>query len=159
MNMTLALNPSDVDNRNNTESLHQNRVVAISDNGTVIIEKTIQNSLESSLNPLVTHDHDMLERPKIDSVSSFGSSSSAFTSFRRRIDSVESFASASSAFSLVPKTSHASQLFRHSTSIFRKNEHPKGIILHPQTQGRPIVEFKFDFNDEEIPDYLLVPIL
>ena len=147
---------------NSNDCVNKNFVTVISyapDNDSRIIDNITHNSLESSLNSLTIHDHGMPETSRIEPVGSFASSSSAFTSFRRRIDSADSFASASSAFSLVPRTSDPSQPSRNIASIFRKNDHPRGIIVHPQRKGRPVVEFRFDYNDDDIPDCLLVPIL
>ena len=160
--MTLAQNTNTVGIQNNMESAHQNEITLISyapDNDTRTIENSLQRSLESSLNSLTIHDHGMPQEPWIESVDSFASSSSAFASFRRRIDSVESFTSTSSAFSLVPRTFDPLDSSRNSASIFRKNNHSRCIVVHPQTTGRPIVELSFDPNNDEIPDHLLVPIL
>lgn len=97
--------------------------------------RTIDNfhtqSLESSLYGLSIEDHGMPTR--------------------ERFGSLDSFESSSSAFSLAPRTFNPTK----SRSLPPTSHKTSGIILHPQTKGRPVVEFVFD----DIPDQLMVPTL
>ena len=88
-------------------------------------------SLESSLYGLSIEDHGMPTR--------------------ERFGSFDSFESSSSAFSLAPRTFNPTK----SRSLPPTSHKTSGIIVHPQTKGRPVVEFVFD----DIPDQLMVPSL
>ena len=74
---------------------------------------------------------------------------------RDRFGSFDSFASASSAFSLAPRTSNPGSESRGFSPISEKKSPPKGIIVHPQSKGRPVLELVLD----DIPDQLMVPTL
>ncbi len=73
---------------------------------------------------------------------------------RERMNSFDSFASNSSTFSLAPRTSYPSESRRFGT-MPEKKSFPKGVIVHPPTKGRAVVEFVFD----DIPNELMVPAL
>ena len=106
----------------------------VPDNDVRIMDNFYADSLESSLYGLSIDDHSM--------------------PIRERFGSFDSFASSSSAFSLAPRTSKPSES-RGFAPIPTKKNLPKGVIVHPQTKGRPVVEFVF----EDIPDQLMVPTL
>mmetsp|Transcript_21983 Transcript_21983/g.54400 ORF Transcript_21983/g.54400 Transcript_21983/m.54400 type:complete len:141 (+) Transcript_21983:89-511(+) len=99
-----------------------------------IMDNFYAHSLESSLYSLSIEDHSMPSR--------------------ERNNSFDSFASSSSAFSLAPRTSRPNDS-RRFVPVAEKKAFPKGIIVHPPTKGRAVVEFVFD----ELPDELMVPVL
>jgi len=99
--------------------------------------RKVDGIIEYSISSLSIHDHGMPDRLHIKSVSSF--------------DPLDSFAT---AFSLAPRTSSPTE-FRTFSPSMTKIHHPKGIVLHPQVQGRPVVAFDLEL----IPDQLKIPML
>ena len=99
-----------------------------------IMDSFYVNSFESSINSLSIEDHSMPGR--------------------ERNNSFDSFASSSSAFSLAPRSSRLNDS-RRFVPVAEKKTFPKGVIVHPPTKGRAVVEFVFD----ELPDELMVPAL
>jgi len=99
-----------------------------------VMDKFYAHSLESSLYSLSIEEHSMPSR--------------------ERMNSFDSFASTSSTFSLAPRTSYPTESRRFG-SMPEKKTFPKGVIVHPPTKGRAVVEFVFD----DIPDELMVPAL
>lgn len=132
--------------RNMKMSTHQHEITVLPyapDNDARAMNNFFAPSLESSLGSLSIEEHGMPGRERINSFDSFASSSSAFSLIPRRAGSFDSFDPSPPAFGLAPRP-----------SIARKFQ-PKGVIVHPQTKGRPVVEFVLD----EIPDQLMVPTL
>ena len=99
-----------------------------------IMDNFYAHSLESSLYSLSVEDHSI---PRS----------------RDRINSFDSSSSSNSTFSLAPRTSYASESRRPGLVLERKAS--KGVIVHPPSNGRAVVEFVFD----NIPDELKFPNL
>lgn len=99
-----------------------------------IMDNFYAHSLESSLYSLSVEEHSMPSR--------------------ERNNSFDSFASSSSTFSLAPRTRRPNDS-RRFVPVAEKKTFPKGVIVHPPTKGRAVVEFVFD----ELPDELTFPVL
>jgi len=111
--------------------------------GVSTIETYSVHSVESSLHGLTIRD---------DSPESIPNKMFVPIGSRNRFDSFDSISSSASSFSLRPRPS---TLAIRGTSSSKK----KGVIVHPQTAGRPVVEFSFGASDcDKIPDHLLVPM-
>lgn len=105
------------------------------ENDVRFMDNFLIQSLESSLQSLSIENHSMPVRERIESSDSFDSASSC-----------------SSSLSLAPRTT-TPRLPRRLIPK-KKPNYSKAIIMHPQTTGRPIVEFNFG---AEIPEQLLFP--